>query len=249
MGSLQLGKWSHLNKPVVITFLDQVTQVIPATATTRAKMKLNIRVFAVLLQYSFYGSTIALSCTSLLQSLDCLPVFTHNPASLRKCYCSTQCPDLQDLRDNCRSGQLQTDPCGVCLQCAPGFGETCGGFANADGTCAGGLGCLVKYNPRVEAEHNMTGQCVVEQGRDCQNVGSGVSCRPGQLGVPSDFVFCPAESQQSQQSDCGQKNKKKTSGDSGSGSGFLFSPGSTLHSIVTGVTGVMPSVPDTVREI
>jgi len=107
----------------------------------------------------------------------------------------------------------------------------------------------VKYNPKLEAEHNQTGQCVVEQGRDCQNVGSGVSCRPGQLGVPGDFVFCPAESPRSPPSDCGQKNKKKTSGDSGSGSGFLFSPGSTLHSIVTGVTGVMPSVPDTVREI
>ena len=114
----------------------------------------------------------------------------------------------------------------------------------------------MKYNPRVEAEHNKTGQCVVEQGRDCQNVGSGVSCRPGQLGVPSDFVFCPAESQQSQQSqqqsDCGQKNKKKSPAGSDSGSGFLFSPGSTLHSIVTGVTsvtGVMPSVPETVREI
>ena len=115
----------------------------------------------------------------------------------------------------------------------------------------------MKYNPRVEAEHNKTGKCVVEQGQDCQAVGSGVSCRPGQLGVPSDFVFCPAESQQSPQSPqsgCGQKNNKKSSVGSGpgSGSGFLFSPGSTLHSIVTGVagvTGVMPSVPDTVREI
>ena len=111
----------------------------------------------------------------------------------------------------------------------------------------------MKYNPRVEAEHNKTGQCVVEQGQECQNVGSGVSCRPGQLGVPSDFVFCPAASQ-SGQSDCGQENNKKTSvagsqSGSGSGSGFLFSPGSTLHSIVTGVTGVMPSVPDTVRDI
>ena len=109
----------------------------------------------------------------------------------------------------------------------------------------------MKYNPRVEAEHNKTGQCVVEQGKDCQAVGSGVSCRPGQLGVPSDFVFCPVESQQSQ-SDCGQKNNKKSPVGSGPGSGFLFNPGSTLHSIVTGVagvTGVMPSVPETVREI
>jgi len=108
---------------------------------------------------------------------------------------------------------------------------------------------------------------VVEQGQDCQNVGSGVSCRPGQLGVPSDFVFCPAESHQShqsqQQSDCDQKNKKKSPAGSDSGSGFLFNPGSTLHSIVTGVSSVtaladyilyillnsFPSVPETVREI
>ena len=61
-----------------------------------------------------------MSPPSLLQSLDCLPVFSHSPASLRKCYCSPQCPDLRDLSQNCRSGQLQTDPCGVCLQCAPG---------------------------------------------------------------------------------------------------------------------------------
>ena len=104
----------------------------------------------------------------------------------------------------------------------------------------------MKYNPRVEAEHNKTGKCVVEQGQDCQNVGSGVSCRPGQLGVPSDFVFCPAETPQSQQSECGQK-KTSVGSVPGSGSGFLFGPGSTLHSIVTGVTGA--SVPETVREI
>ena len=89
-------------------------------------------------------------------------------------------------RNSCQSGQLQTDPCGICLQCAPGvcsfflasanfstaicdiekysrtmrssgliswwgificlifqYGETCGGFGNADGVCSGGLGCLV----------------------------------------------------------------------------------------------------------
>ena len=62
----------------------------------------------------------AISCTAILQSLDCLPAFTHAPASLTKCYCSSLCPSIEDLRQNCQSGQLQTDPCGVCLQCAPG---------------------------------------------------------------------------------------------------------------------------------
>ena len=62
----------------------------------------------------------AISCTAILQSLDCLPAFTHAPSSLSKCYCSSLCPSIEDLRQNCPSGQLQTDPCGVCLQCAPG---------------------------------------------------------------------------------------------------------------------------------
>ena len=62
----------------------------------------------------------AISCTAILQSLDCLPAFTHAPSSLAKCYCSSLCPSIEELRQNCPSGQLQTDPCGVCLQCAPG---------------------------------------------------------------------------------------------------------------------------------
>merc|ERR1719452_236441 len=65
-------------------------------------------------------TTGAISCTSQLQNLKCLPVFTHTPASLPKCYCTSQCPDVETLRDTCFSGQLQTDPCGICLQCAPG---------------------------------------------------------------------------------------------------------------------------------
>lgn len=59
-------------------------------------------------------------CCSILQSLDCLPAFTHSPRTLEKCYCSALCPSLDTLRLQCASGQLQTDPCGVCLQCAPG---------------------------------------------------------------------------------------------------------------------------------
>merc|ERR1712037_612052 len=122
-------------------------------------------------------SSTGLSCTNELQNLDCLPVFTHNPSSLTKCYCTSRCPSLETLRNSCQSGQLQTDPCGICLQCAPGYGETCGGFGNADGVCSGGLGCLVKYQPGRETEHNKTGTCVTEQvqhqhhqqNKHCQN--------------------------------------------------------------------------------
>jgi len=155
------------------------------------------------------GRSQAISCTSQLQTLKCLPVFTHTPASLPKCYCTSQCPDIDTLRDTCFSGQLQTDPCGICLQCAPGFGEKCGGFGNAEGVCSGGLGCLVKYRPGLESEHNKTGTCVTEQGEECSNPKSGISCRPGQLGVPSDFVFCPT---------CSTGSKRKE----GHGAGFLF---------------------------
>ena len=37
---------------------------------------------------------------SELQSLDCLPVFTHSPASLSKCYCTSRCPSLDNLRSS-----------------------------------------------------------------------------------------------------------------------------------------------------
>jgi len=106
----------------------------------------------------------------------------------------------------------------------------------------------VKYDPRLEAEHNKTGTCVTEQGEECKNVNSGVSCRPGQLGVPSDFVFCPASEQ------CEKKNRRKQTAEEGSqsasNSGFLFNTGGlpgTLHSLVS---GVMPQTPlQTVKEI
>ena len=40
----------------------------------------------------------AISCTAILQSLDCLPAFSHAPASLTKCYCSSLCPSIEFLR-------------------------------------------------------------------------------------------------------------------------------------------------------
>ena len=90
------------------------------------------------------------------------------------------------------------------------FGEKCGGFGNAEGVCAGGLGCLIKYQPGVESEQNKTGECVTEQREECSNPRSGVSCRPGQLGVPSDFVFCPQQ--------CRTGANRNTGGNTG----FLF---------------------------
>jgi len=196
---------------------------------------------------SLIGWSDAISCTSELQSLSCLPVFSHSPSSLQKCYCTSKCPDIQTLRDTCFSGQLQTDPCGICLQCAPGFGEKCGGFGNADGVCSGGLGCLVKYQPGLESEHNKTGKCVTEQGEECSNPKSGVSCRPGQLGVPSDFVFCP------QQCKTGSNRKKAQN------AGFLFSDGPTRRNeglgsgsigqtLGQGVRDVVEIVPGTVKD-
>merc|ERR1712106_102650 len=76
-------------------------------------MQKAIEVWITLLLGSLAGRSGAISCTSELQSLSCLPVFTHNPASLQKCFCTSKCPDLQTLRDTCFSGQLQTDPCTV----------------------------------------------------------------------------------------------------------------------------------------
>ena len=123
------------------------------------------------------------------------------------------------------------------------------------GVCAGGLGCLVKYRPGLESEHNSTGVCVTEQvmpdnealqimslwnrtnkldvveGAECKDTGSGVSCRPGQLGIPSEFVFCPAPAPPSPACSGGgnKTNRVTTSGGSSGGGinlpgpGFLFS--------------------------
>jgi len=99
------------------------------------------------------------------------------------------------------------------------------------GVCAGGLGCLVKYRPGLESEHNSTGVCVTEQGAECKDTGSGVSCRPGQLGIPSEFVFCPAPGPASPACSSGgnKTNRVTTSGGSSGGGinlpgpGFLFS--------------------------
>merc|ERR1712243_451215 len=144
-----------------------------------------------LLTVNLVPSTVAISCSKQLSSLSCLPVYSHYPQTRDKCYCTSVCPNLETLVSSCSSGQLHQDPCGVCLQCAPGPGQLCGGFANSLGVCAGGINCLINYNPLTESEHNKTGICVTETNKECKSAKTGVSCRPGQLGVPSDFVFCP----------------------------------------------------------
>merc|ERR1712243_144998 len=134
-----------------------------------------------LLTVNLVPSTVAISCSKQLSSLSCLPVYSHYPQTRDKCYCTSVCPNLETLVSSCSSGQLHQDPCGVCLQCAPGPGQLCGG----------GLNCLINYSPITESEHNKTGICVTETNKECKSAKTGVSCRPGQLGVPSDFVFCP----------------------------------------------------------
>ena len=127
------------------------------------------------------------------------------------------------------------------------YGEQCGGWANEAGTCAGGLGCLIRYRPeRGESEHNATGKCVTEQGEECSQPGSGVSCRPGQLGIPAEFVFCPR---------CPATRSAPAALDN---SGILFSspppaPPPPLLSPLPGagsaVTSLGETVRDTVREL
>jgi len=146
----------------------------------------------------------SLSCTSQLQELSCLPAFSHFPSTRPKCYCTARCPDLEDLQQ-CSSGQLQIDPCGICLECAPGFSDKCGGQNNKDGMCAGGLACLIRYNPAAgEIEHNKTGTCVDASNDECKKFSRTVSCRPGQLGIPGDFPFCPAAPPRCSSSDAAQ---------------------------------------------
>jgi len=156
-------------------------------------MWFGIPITLLILNYVDYSSTI--SCTSQLGELSCLPAFSHHPSSRPKCYCTSRCPSLDDLR-NCPSGQLQHDPCGICLECAPGFGDKCGGLANKDGLCAAGFACLIRFNPAAgEIEHNKTGKCVDASNDQCEGVRRTVSCRPGQLGIPVDFPFCPSSPQ------------------------------------------------------
>ena len=144
--------------------------------------------------------------------------------------------------------------------------------------CAGGLGCLIKYNPGQESEHNKTGTCVTEQGAQCKDVKSGVSCRPGQIGVPSEFVFCPASQPHggcdntnsggnSQQSNRVAVTDQQQGGFLFSGSSSVTSPspsvsddssdkgsrrtiiGDTIHSIVTGAGVNVPNVPKAVHQL
>merc|ERR1712013_501343 len=60
-------------------------------------------VWSSILLSSLLAGCDAISCTSKLQSLSCLPVFSHSPTSLQKCYCTSTCPDIESLG---QGGQL-----------------------------------------------------------------------------------------------------------------------------------------------
>ncbi len=89
-----------------------------------------------------------------------------------KCYCTRLCSaKLDRLAANCASNELHADECGVCLKCARALGQSCGGFRNAAGVCAGGLVCKIRLPPtsidRKKDEQQATGTCVREEDREC----------------------------------------------------------------------------------
>ena len=97
------------------------------------------------------------------------PIFVYSP----KCYCTKTCPmPLDELKQNCTSGQLHPDQCNTCLQCAKSRGQECGGLFNRLGVCGVGLRCLVRYNvPKGSngrlQENNSAGECVSEDSKSC----------------------------------------------------------------------------------
>ena len=55
---------------------------------------------------------------------------------------------------------------------------------------------------KVSADQSEASILTIDQSQDVKR---GVSCRPGQLGVPSEFVFCPAPSSQG----CDNSNRQE----------------------------------------
>ena len=139
----------------------------------------------------------------------CLDVFTHSPATLPKCYCTSVCQGrLTDLVRTCASGQLHADGCGTCLTCARAQGQSCGGRHNILGVCASGLACLIRFNqnaadPRFE-EQTSSGTCVDVDSNRCphstdRTQKKGVNCRPGRVGILAEALYCPVLQQASRQ--------------------------------------------------
>merc|ERR1712059_66736 len=122
------------------------------------------------------------------------------------------------------------------------------------GVCSGGLGCLVKYNPGVESEHDKIGKCVTEQGNECSNPKSGVSCRPGQLGVPTDFPFCPkvktcSSGKRKQQGNKGFLFGGQTTGSTeGSRSRSSSTPPLILGGVVESIGSVSKPIRDSIKD-
>ncbi|TRY63697.1 hypothetical protein TCAL_00392 [Tigriopus californicus] len=151
----------------------------------------------------------SISCGRTGPDPECLDVYTHTPRNLPKCYCTDLCADkLSDLVTSCASGQLLADGCGACLICARALGQSCGGSFNVLGVCAGGLSCMVKFNPigadPTAEEHAKVGVCVRDNFHECPKSTDkpqkeGVSCRPGRTGILSDALYCPTLRQPTRQ--------------------------------------------------
>merc|ERR1711970_1174950 len=130
-----MGVETRLSK--VVPDGDRIGSKLPQVVRF-CKMEVVMVVMCAAVLVLHVDTVVTLSCGRELTSLKCLPAFTKFPSHRPKCYCTSRCPRLSQL-EFCPSGQLQTDPCGICLECAPGFGNTCGGLNNERGVCAGGL--------------------------------------------------------------------------------------------------------------
>ena len=137
----------------------------------------------------------------------CLDVFSSEPATLPKCYCTDLCENSLDfLKHKCASGELHQDGCGACLTCAKALGETCGGQFNVLGSCAGGLTCLIdiprntsrRASEKRLVENAAAGICVSDRSSECPTAAVSASafsgsklCRPGRRGIIAEAIYCP----------------------------------------------------------
>ena len=153
----------------------------------------------------------AVDCGINDRNTRCLDVFSSNPANLPKCYCTELCEkSLNDLKQECSSGELHQDGCGACLTCAKALGETCGGQFNVFGSCAGGLTCLIDIprntsrttSERRNVENVLTGVCVSDRSSQCPTASVSSSafsgsklCRPGRRGIIAEALYCPIQNE------------------------------------------------------
>jgi len=151
----------------------------------------------------------AVDCGINDRNTRCLDVFSSEPASLPKCYCTDLCENsLDSLKHDCASGELHQDGCGACLTCAKALGESCGGQFNVFGSCSGGLTCLIDIpkntssntSERRSVENALTGICVSDRSSQCPTASVSASafsgsklCRPGRRGIIAEALYCPIQ--------------------------------------------------------